>query len=248
MSVNYDEVAGEYENYRTPDPRIEKAIKQHLKTSRKILNVGAGRGAYEPTDMEVVAVEPSAGMIAARPAERPPAIHGYAESLPFEDKEFDASMAILTIHHWHDLEAGLREMKRVTRGKVILFTWDGTYDEFWPADYFPEINIDETLFPSISKLQALLGDIEVEAIEIPHDCTDGFMCAYWRRPEMYLDAGARQAISTFSRIIHVEAGLRRLEADLKSGEWEQKYGQILKEETLDCGYKLVVHDTRIDSV
>ncbi len=244
MSVNYDTIAPEYVNYRVPDARIDAAIRAHIMPGEKVLNVGAGLGAYEPQDCDVTAIEPSLEMIARRASIRAKALQGSAEHLPFDDDSFDASLAILTIHHWQDIHKGLRELKRVTRGKVIILTWNGDYGDFWLPDYLPEIaSIDKELFPSIDQLSRMLGGrTRSEVLEIPHDCTDGFMCAYWRRPEMYLIPAARQAISTLSRVSDTSSGLNRLRKDIQLGHWHQQYESLLEKTSLDCGYRLVVYD------
>jgi Methylase involved in ubiquinone/menaquinone biosynthesis len=245
MHVNYDELAPDYINYRVPDARIAAMIHRHLAPGSKVLNVGAGQGSYEPTDRDLIALEPSQEMISRRANSCAPAIQGCAEALPFADNSFDASLAILTIHHWRNIRKGLAEMRRVTRGKIIILTWNGDFGDFWLPDYLPEIAvIDTKLFPSIDQLAELLGGfIEVEKVAIPHDCTDGFMCAYWRRPEAYLNPAARNAISTFARLgPAIDDGVNRLCQDLDSGLWQQRYQSLLQKSDLDCGYRLVVHD------
>jgi len=243
MSVNYDTLAPEYVNYRVADTRIDAAIRRHIVPGEKVLNVGAGQGSYEPSDCDVTAVEPSLEMIARRAATKVKALQCSAEDLPFDDSSFDTSLAILTIHHWHDIQKGLRELKRVTRGKVIVLTWNGNFGDFWLPDYLPEIaSIDVELFPPLNQLSEWLGpNTTNEVLEIPYDCTDGFMCAYWRRPEMYLIPAARQAISTFSRVSDTSAGLNRLRQDIESGYWHKKYEPLTGKISLDCGYRLVVH-------
>jgi SAM-dependent methyltransferase len=241
MSVDYDQLASQYERFRKPDPRIAKRIHFHLRGARQILNVGAGMGSYEPNGCEVVAVEPVRKMISGRRNAKALLVQGAAEALPFKDGSFDCSMGILTMHHWSDITAGLREMRRVTRGGIVLFTWTGYGGSFWLEEYIPEIKgIDEALFPTLEDLDRMLGGISVETVEIPHDCTDGFMCAYWRRPDMYLDPDRRRAISTFSRISEVKGRLDRLREDIESGVWRGKYGRLLEKESMDLGYRLVV--------
>ncbi len=243
MTVNYDRLADAYRKYRKPDPRIAKRINAYLKGAARILNVGAGAGSYEPDQDTVFALEPSHEMIAQRIDANTPLVQGSAEALPFSDNSFDVSMGILTIHHWTDIALGLDEMARVTRDKIILLTWIGYDRNFWLPDYIPEIKgVDEALFPSIEDLVHMLGEITVETVLIPHDCTDGFMCAYWRRPELYLDPLARKAISTFARIDDIQVGLDKLEHDLKSGAWHANYRYLLDIDHLDLGYRLVVCD------
>ncbi len=245
MSVDYNPLAEQYKKYRKPDPRIAARIWKHTKGSIRVLNVGAGLGSYEPEDCEVVAIEPSREMIAARGNSTTRVLQGCAENLPFDDGEFDVSMAILTIHHWSNIQAGLGEMSRVTKDKIILLTWVGYDGNFWLEDYLPEIRgLDEKLFPTLSELANYLGDISVEDIDIPHDCTDGFMCAYWRRPESYLNPGIRKAISTFSRIPDVSGRLDSLHNDIAEGAWNTKYNHLLNKEFLDLGYRLVIHQIK----
>ncbi|MFC1889819.1 class I SAM-dependent methyltransferase [Thermodesulfobacteriota bacterium] len=245
MTVNYDLLTEQYKAYRRPDPRIAQALWAHLAGARYVLNVGAGIGSYEPKHCKVVALEPSEEMIALRPASTATVVNGHAEELPFRDCAFDAAMAILTIHHWPDIRKGLSEMLRVTRARVVLLTWVGYGNDFWLADYIPEIRgVDSRLFPTLGELDEMLGHTTVEVVELPHDCTDGFMCAYWRRPEAYLDSGVRKAISTFERIGNVADELAALKRDLDSGAWEQNYGDLLDARSMDLGYRIVVSDRR----
>jgi SAM-dependent methyltransferase len=189
----------------------------------------------------LVAVEPSMVMIRQRGASAAPVVRASASELPFRDETFGASLAVLTIHHWPDLERGLKELRRVARRKVVILTCDTSVTGFWLIDYFPEIlEIDRHIMPPLSELQRQLGRIAVFDISVPHDCTDGFLGAYWRRPEAYLNANIRSAISTFSRLRDVERGLVALRNDLASGEWHRRYGHLLHRSTLDLGYRLVV--------
>ncbi len=241
MSVDYDNLAEPYRTYRKPDPRIDARIRFHIQGARRVLNVGAGMGAYEPEDCKVVALEPSHEMIAKRKNSNATLVQGFAEDLPFGDNDFDLSMGILTIHHWADIALGLQEMLRVSKDKILLFTWIGYGSDFWLQDYIPEITgVDEKLSPSLEELVHMLRNISVETIEIPYDCTDGFMCAYWRRPEAYLDPRARKAISTFSRIPDIQERLNRLQDDIASGAWREKHSCLLDKESLDLGYRLIV--------
>ena len=164
-----------------------------------------------------------------------------AEALPVRDRSVDAALAILTLHHWPDWRAGLRDMARASRRLVVVLTWDPATEGFWLTDdYFPEIvAIDRIILPSISQLAEVLGPVTVQAVPIPHDCTDGFLCAYWRRPRAYLDPRARAAISAFAKLPSADTGLQRLAADLDSGDWHRKHGAVLHSESLDLGYRLV---------
>ena len=241
MNPLYDKIGTRYSQYRKPDKRIAAAIFKEVGSLQRILNLGAGIGAYEPEDRDVVALEPSQVMISQRTANGPAAVQGQAESLPFKDNTFDIAMAILTIHHWVDIKKGLHEALRVARNRLVLLTWVGFVEDFWLTDYLPQIkDIDEPLFPSIEQLEKILGAVRVLSLPIPYDCTDGFLCAYWRRPHLYLNKAARSAISTFSRIKDIREGLQNLEKDLKSGLWHKRYQCLLNKESMDFGYRIVV--------
>ena len=238
----YDRIGHGYAALRRPDPRIAAAIWQALADAETVLNVGAGAGSYEPTDRSVVALEPSLTMIRQRGESSVPVVRASATHLPFPDRSFDAVLAVLTIHHWHDRAGGLLELARVARSRVVIFTCDPSMGGFWLVqDYFPEIReIDRRILPTVDELKSILGDIEVRSVLIPWNCTDGFLGAYWRRPYAYLSLRVRSAISTFSKISDVEAGIRRLRRDLEDGTWSQRYGYLLNRDELDLGYRLVI--------
>ena len=207
-----------------------------------MVNVGAGAGSYEPLDRNVVAVEPSLTMIHQRRPGIAPVVQASAVDLPFRDGAFAAALAVLTVHHWPDRPRGLKELARVARDRVVVLTWDPATSVFWLIDdYFPELaEIDRQIMPPLEEFRQALGPIEVRHLLVPHDCSDGFLGAYWRRPHEYLDARVRSAISTFSKISNVEAGLERLRRELEDGTWRQKYGHLLGQSDLDLGYRLVI--------
>ncbi|HWA90194.1 MAG TPA: class I SAM-dependent methyltransferase [Rhizomicrobium sp.] len=234
-------------HYRKPDPRIAAMIVDALGDARSVVNVGAGAGSYEPRDRDVTAVEPSEAMIAQRPPDAAPAIKGTAERLPFADKSFDAAMALLTVHHWPDIRAGLREMKRVARKRCVAFTWEVPATPFWlTRDYFPEILERDRHAFSPAPFREMFGRVETRIVPIPHDCSDGFLCAYWRRPEMYLDPGARAAISSFSYLGDVSARIAELARDIDDGSWARRNAELLGKTEIDCGYRLLAAE-RLDA-
>lgn len=240
MSSLYDTIGLNYANLRRPDPRIARRIDAALGDAETVLNVGAGAGSYEPPGRRITAVEPSARMVGQRPASDAAVIRASAENLPFGGNSFDAAMAILTIHHWSDKKRGVAEMRRVTRGKIVFLTYDPSFRGFWLADYFPAlVTLDEGQMPTMADFESWLGPVSVSPVPIPHDCTDGFLAGYWRRPAAYLDERARSAMSSFWALGDVSEGLAKLASDLKSGEWDRRYAHLLDLEALDCGYRLV---------
>jgi hypothetical protein len=243
--ANYSVIGSGYTRYRQPDPGIARFILDALGDAETVLNVGAGAGSYEPTDRRVTAVEPSASMRAQRPAHLPAAIDAVAERLPFEDGAFDASMATFTVHQWPDLKAGLSEMRRVTRGPVLVLTCaPDELDRFWLNAYAPEVIATEARrYPPIEMVAAILGEnVEVTTVPIPLNCTDGFSEAYYGRPECLLDPGARLANSAWS-FVDASVGPRleaELSRDLESGAWDAKYGHQRTLRELEGSLKLVV--------
>ncbi|MFO6430730.1 class I SAM-dependent methyltransferase [Erythrobacter sp. W302b] len=240
MTARYDTIGINYDQLRLPDPRIARQINHALGTASTVLNVGAGTGSYEPADRQVTAVEPSMEMIRKRGRSAAPVIQASAEHLPFEDQFFDAAMAILTIHHWPDKAAGLREIRRVTRGPIVLLTFDPAHRP-WLTDYLPElVALDEGQMPQMSQDEEWLGSVTIEPVLVPHDCTDGFLYAYWRRPEAYLDARIRLGSSSFWSIKGLEQGLARLSHNLENGQWDSKHGHLRDQREYDAGYRLVI--------
>ena len=242
MTALYDTIGLNYQDLRRPDPRIAAVIDAALGNARTVVNVGAGTGSYEPAHRQVTAVEPSAAMIAKRACGAAKAVQASADDLPFADDAFDAAMAVLTIHHWPDKSAGLRELRRVTRGPIVLLTFDPA-SRPWLTDYLPELAaLDEANMPAMSDYARWLGPVSIAPVPVPHDCSDGFLYAYWRRPAAYLDPVIRSGSSSFWALPNLDEGLNRLEADLRSGAWQARYAELLDAETYDAGYRLVIAD------
>jgi SAM-dependent methyltransferase len=245
MPARYDTIGRNYAGYRRPDPHLEAQIHAALGDARSVLNVGAGTGSYEPADRTVVALEPSPVMIAQRVRDAAPVVLGRAETLPFPDGAFDAVLALLTVHHWDDVDAGLREMRRVAPRQVVL-TWDPVAmraESFWlTRDYLPDASGEDWGFAALPEIVAGLRDTRVESVPVPHDCRDGFFRAYWRRPAAYLDPDVRASISALALVDDavLAPGLERLRADLESGAWHARHADVLDADSLDLGYRLVV--------
>lgn len=244
MQMLYDSTGRTYSLTRQPDPRIAALIDDALLGAETVANVGAGTGSYEPAST-VVAIEPSRVMIAQRPSGSAPAVQATAERLPLCSDAVDAALAVLTVHHWRDLERGVAEMRRVARRRVVVFTWDhNVFRRFWLVrDYLPAAaETDARLAVPISTLTSLLGDPTVLPVPIPHDCLDGVGGAYWRRPHAYLDPTVRAGMSLLALTPkpELEEGLSRLRADLASGEWARQHHDLIDQQQLDLGYRLLI--------
>ncbi|MET1002538.1 MAG: class I SAM-dependent methyltransferase [Acidimicrobiia bacterium] len=245
MSTKYETIGATYARTRRTDPRIAASIWAALGDARTVVNVGAGTGSYEPADRRVVAVEPSARMIGQRPPGAPPAVQGVAEAMPFATASFDAALAVLTMHHWTDLGAGLAEMRRVAERQVLFFFEPEYADLAWiVVDYFPEIldQESERNAPGVADIAQHLDVVSCEPVPVPADCIDGFGGCYWNRPEMYLDPDVQRGMSCFAQMeAHVLArGIDRLRTELADGTWDAKYGELRTRPEHNLGYHVVV--------
>lgn len=240
---DYEAGGAGYANVRRTDPRIAAHVHAALGDARTVLNVGAGAGSYEPDGRYVVAVEPSAAMRAQRTG--PPAVDATAEALPFDDASFDAVMATITIHQWADCDAGLRELRRVSRGPVVILTFDGpAVGEFWLGDYVPEvIDAEARRYPALDHVAAVLGgEVTVTEVPVAADCVDGFAEAFYGRPEALLDAGVRRSQSAWGFVPGeaIERGLGKLRAALESGAWDERYGHLRTQPEFTGALRLLV--------
>lgn len=241
----YDRIGRGYRETRRPDPRLAAEIWRALGEARTVINVGAGTGSYEPPDLQVLAVEPSDVMIAQRAPDAAPVIKAFAESLPLADQTVDAALAVLTLQHWANVERGVAELVRVARDRVVLVTLDvDVLRELWLIrDYLREaLPWHLHAFPSIARLRTALPNASVRPLPVPCDCTDGFMAAFWARPEAYLGSQIREASSPWHELPPeaVDRALAELRNDLSSGAWDRRYGRLRQAATHDVGLRLVV--------
>ena len=240
----YDRISEGYAQARRGDARIEGQIHSALGDAATVLNVGAGTGNYELSDRLVVALEPSTAMIAQRAADAAPVVRGVAEHLPFPDGSFDVAMATLTVHHWPEVGAGLREMARVAPRQVIFGFDAAEAGRMWLLDYFGA-GLDapsERNAPTASDVAQHLDVFEVQVVPVPADCIDGFGHAYWARPHAYLQPAVQASISLIAQMSPDAraAASAHLARDLESGAWDERYGHLRTMQEIDCGYRLVV--------
>ncbi len=233
----YDRIGLGYSAVRQPEPQIAAPIEAALGEARSVLNVGAGAGSYERA------------MIAQRPPGSAPVVEAVAENLPFEDDSFDAAMAIITVHHWSNVRAGLTEMARVARQRVVVLTFDPApaADLWLVRDYFPgALDYHADAMPPIGELTAMLPGATVEPVPIPNGCADGFFIAIWDRPELHLDPDVRRASSCWHQMPkdEIEHGLAKLKADLESDRWDERNGHLRELPDLDVGLRLLTVELR----
>jgi len=241
MDAIYDAIGITYSVTRCTDPKIAKQLYAELQGAARIVNIGAGTGSYEPDNVELVAVEPSSAMISQRKTDSHRVVKAFAEKLPFENSSFSHAMTVLSMHHWENRALAFSEINRVATEKFVAITWDPTSDPFWlTRDYFPKIyEIDKCIFPELEELNEHFDEVKMNSLQIPSDCKDGFLAAFWKRPEAYLSSKVRQSISAFSEIKGLSEGLQKLADDLASGVWAKSNRAILSSSSLDAGYRVI---------
>jgi hypothetical protein len=155
-------------------------------------------------------------------------------------------MACVTIHHWESAEKGLGELRRVSRGPVVVFTFELEALPAWQLEYLREgIAKELPRFPAIDDIEAALGGrTRVERVPTPGDCVDGFFEAFWKRPEALLDPQVRSAQSMWALLEPEEEQLiaGRLGAALESGEWDAEHGHLREQDSFDGALRLVISE------
>jgi SAM-dependent methyltransferase len=246
VTPRYDAIGQGYAAKRQEDPELKARIEAALGDAKTVVNVGAGAGSYEPRDRHVVAVEPSDVMAAQRPMELAPAVRAGAGALPLRDDSVDAAMAIMTVHHWDsDAERGVRELRRVARGPVVIATFDPQVSgALWlMADYLTEVaEMDRRICPAPDMLAEWLGGAEVQVVPVARDTPDQTLLSFWAHPERVLDANARAATSGFARQPPevVARVVRDVERDLSCATWDERHGHLRQLDAYDAGLRLVV--------
>ena len=241
----YETIGVGYSVGRRPDPRWQAAINAVIGDAQRVINIGAGTGSYEPTERAVIAVEPSELMVNQRPKTAAPVVMATAENVPILSGWADLIMTLLSLHHWTDWRAGISEMRRLAPRRVVL-TYDAEiHASFWLLrDYLPEVAVSEqSRTPKVEAIaEALGGDVEILALEVPWDCIDGVLPAHWRRPAAYLDPQVRAWCSALAQADQriVERAVGQLARDIGSGAWGQRNRDLVELNSFDAGFRLVV--------
>ncbi|WP_182064470.1 class I SAM-dependent methyltransferase [Curtobacterium sp. ME12] len=228
MTRTTDGSAGDadHRQHRRPEPAFARAVAKALGDARTVLDIGAGTVPYTPTDRDVRTVEPGA-------------------DLPFADDTFDAAMTTFSLHEWDHLERGLAEVRRVTRGPIVVLTFDpDRIERSWLAEYAPEVlAADARRHPALPRIaDALVGDtVTSTPLPIPFTCVDGFAEAYYARPERLLDPGVRQADPAWGLVdeFTVRRSVAALRTALESGEWDRRHGSLRIRPTYEGSVVLV---------
>lgn len=248
MDIRYQRIGAGYASQRREDPAVYAHILAALGGAQSVVNVGAGAGSYEPRDRRVLAIEPSRVMVGQRAAGSAPAVLATADALPLADRSFDAALSVLSLHHWDDgRERGVRELRRVARGPVVIATIDPAVSgAMWlMAEYLPEVaTLDHRIFPPLDVVARWLGGrSEMRVIEIARDTPDHTLMSFWAHPERVLDADARNATSGFARMDAAVTArvVNAVRADLESGAWDRRHGELRTRASFDAGLRLLVN-------
>jgi ubiquinone/menaquinone biosynthesis C-methylase UbiE len=252
----YDAIGTGYGTSRQADARIVGAVLRLLAPApgATIAEIGAGTGNYSRALADrgylIKAIEPSAVMRSqVIPHPHVELVEGASEAIPLPDDSVSSVVNILSFHHYSEPMQAMKEMARVAgSGTILIFTFDPrACDRPWMADYFPSIwDRAFEVFPPLSEIVSLLEAVthrraEIKLFLLPHDVTDLFFGAGWRRPEIYLKEEIRANMSAFALADPeaVKVGITRLSSDLASGEWRRQHGAILGTDMLDVGYRFL---------
>jgi SAM-dependent methyltransferase len=210
-------VAGpDLQKYRRPEPAFARAVATAVGDARTVLEVvsGSAGGSYAPTRAEVTTIGAPVGR------------------LPFDDATFDAATTAFALPGWDDLEDGLAELRRVTRGPIVILTLDPErVERSWLTEYAPEVTAAEARrFPTLHRIAAALSSDTVTStpLPIPFTCVDGFSEAYYARPERLLDPGARRADPAWDLVDEMTArrSIAALRTAIETGEWDHRHGAL----------------------
>ena len=174
-----------------------------------------------------------------------PVLIAQAEALPFDEDSVDAVMACMTVHHWTpDIESA--ELRRVARGPVVVLTFDLDAVVDWQQHHLaPLLELERPRFGPVQRVaEALGGRTRIERVPTPADCTDGFFEAFWNRPEALLDPAVRSAQSAWALLAPgiEDQVVKHLAADLRTGAWDRKHGDLRERDELDGSLRLIVSE------
>ncbi|TAK67472.1 MAG: class I SAM-dependent methyltransferase [Dehalococcoidia bacterium] len=224
--IDYDAVAAGFEEGRGLAPADIAAWRTTLEPYLapglvRVADVGAGTGVFAWAfahwfDADVVAIEPSSGMLREAAARRRhPAIayaSGRAEQLPLRDASCHAAWLSTVIHHIDDLRACAAELRRVLRPSapvLIRSAFPGRTDHLEIVRWFPGARRVIDTFPSIEETAATFATagFAIELVtDVPQTSAPGL--------RVFAERARRRADTTLLGISDDEfaEGLARLEA------------------------------------
>jgi ubiquinone/menaquinone biosynthesis C-methylase UbiE len=234
----YNKIGTSYNRTRNADPYLAERIFAHLSpvTQGAYLDIGCGTGNYlqalTQKGLHFHGIDPSENMLEQAKAKNTAAtfIQATAEAIPLPGHFFDGGMGVLTLHHWKDMQQGLKEVNRVLKpkAKFVLFSFTPQQMRgYWLCHYFPKMmERCIPMTPEVDEMEKLLNEsgfslVETEKYFIKDGLQDHFLYSNKHHPEKYLSAEIRNNVSSFSAFSDPEEvlqGVLSLEADIKSGK------------------------------
>ena len=226
MTVNYDQIAVRYDAHRPSGSDLcFDRLAEALAGARRILEIGAGTGnttrfVARSTDATLVAMEPSAGMVAQARAKGVAGawIRGEAPLLPFRSDSFDVVYSSYVLQHVGAPLALFEACARMLRpgGRTAHITVPHSYIANHPLNhYFPSFAaIDLSRFPSSEELGGALEKAGFREVrwEVEQEKPKALDRAYLARVES-------KFLSTFDMMSpeEYETGLARFRQDVEAG-------------------------------
>ncbi len=240
--ARYDKIGIGYDTTRQADPYLSQKMHDLIFTGNKdslYLDIGCGTGNYTSVlnekGLKFTGIDPSDEMLnKARMKNRSIKwLKGNAEQIPVDSEFYDGVLVSLTIHHWKDLNKGMKEIYRVLKknGKVVLFTTlPNQTHGYWLRHYFPKMIEDSVkILPEFEVIENAFKGANIkmtrqEPYYVKPDLQDWFLYCGKHDPEMYFREEVRRGISSFSLIAHqneIQSGLKKLRNDIDTGEIKQ---------------------------
>jgi ubiquinone/menaquinone biosynthesis C-methylase UbiE len=237
MVVKYDKIANDYNLTRKADNYLTERLYALLNPDKSgiYLDIGCGTGNYtiefQKRGLNFMGIDPSTEML-VKAKEKNDNINwriGTAEKTDLVCESIDGIIAVLTIHHWSDLNKGFAELNRVlkNKGRIVIFTSTPIQIKgYWLNHYFPKMVNDSIIqMPSFEKVKSAMDStgFEILATEkyfVKPDLQDHFLYCGKERPELYLNEKIRKGISSFSALANqqeVEKGVLEVRKDIDSG-------------------------------
>jgi ubiquinone/menaquinone biosynthesis C-methylase UbiE len=238
MKAKYDKIGIDYNLTRKADRYLTERLYDLLNPDKSglFLDIGCGTGNYtielQKKGLNFIGMDPSTEML-LKANKINNSINwriGTAEKTDLEHESIDGIIAVLTIHHWSDLNIGFAELNRVLKnnGRIVIFTSTPIQMKgYWLNHYFPKMVNDSIIqMPSFEKVKSAMNRVgfEILATEkyfVKPDLQDHFLYCGKERPELYLNEEVRKGISSFSALANqqeVEKGLMKLRKDIDTGK------------------------------
>ena len=236
---DYANQAESYDNTRSASPSVLTPLRKALggAPGRLLADIGGGTGNYSAAlkteGWEPLVVDRSEAMLKRAQAKGLQTLSCDAQTLPLDDRGFDAVMLISMLHHVDDAAAVLREARRILRpnGRLAVMTYTREdIADLWLLDYFPVTRTWMT--ETHQALEGITGQLPgAVRLEISfEDLEDASLAALASHPHLILDPQWRRQTSYFERLERdhpdqLHNGLKRLGNDIEAGNGPKRPGR-----------------------